>query len=103
MTTVTFTQMKDGTEAEYLLLRELERPHLALTPDRILRELAMAGEETLSGYKITRLRHTLQTATPATRDGPELDWIADALLHALNDGLPPHKHDQFRTAIPRPL
>ena len=36
--TVTFTQMKDGTAQDYALLEELEKPYLALTPDRILEE-----------------------------------------------------------------
>ena len=33
---VSFTQMKDGTEEDYLLLAEREKPYLALTADRIL-------------------------------------------------------------------
>ena len=37
--TVSFTQMKDGTKEEYELLRELEKPYVALTADRVLDEL----------------------------------------------------------------
>jgi predicted HD phosphohydrolase len=101
--TVNFTQMKDGTEKEYLLLRELEKPHVALTADRILRELALAAEETLAGYRITRLEHALQTATRARREGADIDWIVAALLHDIGDGLAPQNHDRFAAEILRPF
>ena len=48
---VSFTRMKDGTREDYLMLHELEKPFLAGTADRLLRELASQGEETLSGYQ----------------------------------------------------
>jgi len=59
MKTVSFTQMKDGTKEDYDLLAEAERPYHALTPERILSELKRQNEDTLSGYKITRMQHGL--------------------------------------------
>lgn len=102
MQTVTFTAMKDGTREEYELLRELERPYVAKTADRLLRELASQGEDTLSGYRITRLEHALQSATRARRDGADIDWVVAALLHDIGDGLAPHNHDRFAAEIIRP-
>jgi predicted HD phosphohydrolase len=99
---VSFTQMKDGTREEYLLLRELEAPHVAMTPDRILRELKMQAEESLPGYQISRLEHALQSATRARRDGADDDWIVAALLHDIGDALAPHNHDRFAAEILRP-
>ena len=101
--TVKFTQMKDGTREDYLMLREVEAPHLAMTPDRVLRELAMQADETLPGYKITRLEHALQSATRARRDGADTDWIVAALLHDIGDGLAPQNHDRFAAEILRPF
>ncbi len=101
--TVNFTQMKDGTREEYLMLRELEAPHLAMTPDRVLRELKMQAEETLPGYRITRLEHGLQAATRARREGADTDWIVAALLHDIGDGLAPQNHDRFAAEILRPF
>ena len=40
--TVSFTQMKDGTREDYELLERLEKPYLALTPDRVL-DMMLAG------------------------------------------------------------
>jgi predicted HD phosphohydrolase len=103
METVKFTAMKDGTQEEYLLLRELEAPHLAMTAERVLRELRHQAEETMTGYQITRLEHGLQAATRAYRDGADEDWICAALLHDIGDGLAPQNHDRFAAEILRPF
>lgn len=100
---VSFTQMKDGTRADYLLLEEKEKPYLAMTADRILDELRRHGETTLEGYRITRLEHGLQSATRALRDGADLDWIVGALLHDIGDGLAPQNHDRFSAEVIRPF
>ncbi|MEP0940347.1 MAG: HD domain-containing protein [Rhizobiaceae bacterium] len=101
--TVEFTQMKDGTREDYELLHELEKPFLAMTPDRILQELHRQGEVTLEGYKITRLDHALQSATRAHREGADIDWIVGALLHDIGDGLAPQNHDRMSAEVMRPF
>lgn len=101
--TVSFTQMKDGTKEDYLLLEELEKPFHAMTADRILDEMARHGEATLEGYRITRLDHGLQAATRAERDGADIDWIVGALLHDIGDGLAPQNHDRFSAEVVRPF
>lgn len=101
--TVSFTQMKDGTKADYELLARGEGPYLALTADRVLDELRRHGETTLEGYPITRLQHGLQSATRAERDGADIDWIVGALLHDIGDGLAPQNHDRFSAEVIRPF
>ena len=83
--TVSFTQMKDGTKEDYELLHELENPYHAMTADRIMREMRHQADDSLSGYKITRLEHGLQSATRAETDGADIDWIVAALLHDIGD------------------
>ncbi|MFT4782630.1 MAG: putative HD phosphohydrolase [Paracoccaceae bacterium] len=100
--TVTFTAMKDGTKDDYALLEKLEKPYLALTPDRILDELRRQGTASMEGYKITRLDHALQSATRARRDGADTDWIVAALCHDIGDGLAPQNHDRFSAEVIRP-
>ena len=100
---VSFSQMKDGTREDYLLLQKKEKPHLAMTANRLLRELRMQDEDTLTGYKITRLEHALQSATRAHKDGADIDWIVAALLHDIGDGLAPQNHDRFAAEIIRPF
>ncbi|MGF1501548.1 MAG: HD domain-containing protein [Paracoccaceae bacterium] len=100
--TVSFTQMKDGTVEDYALLEKLEVPFLAGTADRLLKELAAQDAETLPGYQITRLEHGLQSATRARRDGADLDWVVAALLHDIGDRLAPQNHDRMAAEILRP-
>lgn len=95
--------MKDGTKEDYDLLSDLEKPYLALTADRIIAELHRQGEDTLAGYKITRLQHSLQSATRAYREGADIDWVVGALLHDIGDGLAPQNHDRFSAEIIRPF
>lgn len=101
--TVNFTAMKDGTQQDYDMLEALEAVHRAGTANRLLRELAMQGDDALSGYKITRLEHGLQTATRARRAGADTDWVVAALLHDIGDGLAPQNHDKFAAEIMRPF
>lgn len=101
--TVSFSQMKDGTREDYELLERLEKPYHALTPDRLLDEMRRQGKDTLSGYKITRLEHGLQSATRAYRDGADIDWVVGALLHDVGDGLAPQNHDRFAAEVLRPF
>lgn len=101
--TVSFTQMKDGTCEEYLLLRRLEEPFLKRTADRLLNELRRQKEETLEGYRITRYEHALQTATRALYDQAGDDWIVAALFHDIADGIAPQNHDRAAAEILRPF
>lgn len=103
MKTVNFTAMKDGTREEYEYLRTQEHQFNVMTPTRILRELASQAEDTIGGYKITRLQHALQSATRAERDGADSDWIVAALLHDIGDGLAPQNHDKMAAEIIRPF
>jgi len=101
MHTVSFRQMKDGTEAEYLFLSRLERDHIRRLPDRILNALR-AMDDGLDGYRVTRLAHSLQTATRAEADGADEEMIAGALIHDLGDSLAPENHSQYAAEIIRP-
>ena len=101
MNTVSFIQMKDGTYEDYALLHDLNRDYHAALPDRILG--AMKGLDSgLSGYKISRLEHSLQTATRAEHDGASIDWIVGALIHDIGDDLAPENHSQMAASIIRP-
>jgi predicted HD phosphohydrolase len=103
MKEVNFTQMKDGTKEEYLFLRDAEIEHNKGVAERVLRELALQAEETIPGYKITRLEHALQAATRAYREGADIDWVVAAVLHDIGDGLAPQNHDHFAAEIIRPF
>jgi len=98
---VSFRRMQDGTVEDYALLQRLEEDHIRRLPERVLEHLCRL-EGSLSGYKITRLEHSLQSATRAQRDGADIDWIVAALLHDIGDELAPHNHDSLAAEILKP-
>ena len=100
--TVSFTAMADGTQEDYEMLAEREKIYVAGTADRLIRELRSQAGDTMTGYKITRLEHGLQSATRARHDGADIDWVVAALLHDIGDGLAPQNHDKFAAEIMRP-
>ena len=62
MEKVKFNQMKDGTKEDYLLLDKHEKKYIEGTANRLLK--FMTGlNNTLEGYQVTRLEHSLQTLT----------------------------------------
>jgi len=98
---VSFTAMKDGTQADYMLLDRYEREHVASLPDRILAALRRLSEG-LAGYQIDRLQHSLQSATRAENDGADEEWIVAALIHDIGDDLAPMNHSDFAAALVKP-
>ena len=101
METVQFTRMENGTREEYQLLHRLEAEYIAALPDRILASLRQL-DGGLAGYRVTRLEHSLQTATRAQSDGADVDMVVAALLHDIGDELAPDNHSQLAAAIIRP-
>lgn len=99
--TVAFTQMKDGSKADYDLLHGLERHYSSTLPDRLLEALERLGDG-LDGYRISRLQHSLQSASRAEDDGADIEMIVAALVHDLGDELSPDNHSQLAAAIVRP-
>lgn len=101
MKTVAFRRMKDGTREDYELLDRLEGEFNAGLVDRLLQALRNL-DQGLSGYRVTRLEHSLQSAARAEADGADDDLIIAALLHDLGDELAPYNHSQLAAAIVRP-
>ena len=101
MKKVNFTQMKYGTKEEYLLLSKCEKKYIESTADRILKFMNELNNS-LEGYQITRLEHSLQTATRALNDKAEDEMIVGALLHDIGDELAPLNHSEYAAAIIKP-
>ena len=99
---VKFSQMKDGDKDDYEFLNRHETEYSKGTADRLLKALVEL-DEGLSGYKITRLGHSLQSATRAFEDSADIDWIVSALLHDIGDIYAPYNHDEYAATIIRPF
>ena len=101
MKTVEFTQMKDGTREEYIYLQGLEHDYIRGLPDRLLVALKRLGDS-MEGYQVSRLAHSLQSATLAEADGADIETIVAALVHDIGDDLAPENHSQLAAAVLRP-
>ena len=101
MNKVKFTEMKHGTKEDYLFLDKHERRYAEETADRIIK--FMSGlTETLEGYQVSRLEHSLQSATKAFRNGESDELVVAALLHDIGDELAPLNHSEYAAAILKP-
>jgi len=101
MKTAKFVQMKDGTKEDYLLLEKHEKKYIEGTADRLIK--FMSGlSNTLEGYQITRLEHSLQSATRALNDKANDEMVVATLLHDIGDELAPLNHSEYAAALLKP-
>ena len=101
MKKVKFTQMKDGTKDDYLLLEKHEKKFIEETPSRILKYMSSLTS-TLEGYQVSRLEHSLQSATRALQDKAEEEMVVATLLHDIGDELAPLNHSEYAAAVLKP-
>ena len=101
MRTVSFRQMKDGTRPSTCSWAAWSAIHRG--DCRIASCMRCATmDDGLGGYRVTRLAHSLQTATRAEADGADEEMIVGALIHDLGDSLAPENHSNFAAEIIRP-
>lgn len=98
---VSFKRMDEGSASDYALLDEFETDYIKGLPDRIIHSLQRL-DDTLGGYQVTRLQHSLQSATRAEADGADIELIVAALIHDIGDELAPENHSQLAACIIRP-
>ena len=101
MEKVKFIQMKDGTKEDYDLLSKYEEKFSKDLPDRILGALRNL-DSSVDGYQVTRLEHSLQSATRAEKDGADEEMVVATLVHDIGDNLAPYNHSQLVASVLRP-
>ncbi len=101
MKKVGFTEMKNGTKDDYLFLDKNEKNFADKTAERILDFMSkLTG--TLEGYQVSRLEHSLQSATRAYKNGESEEMVVAALLHDIGDELAPMNHSEYAATILKP-
>ena len=93
--------MKKGSKEDYLFLDELEKEYVGETADRILNFLSRMTS-TLEGYKISRLEHSLQSATRAYKNNESEEMVVACLLHDIGDELAPLNHSEYAASVLKP-
>src|ERR1700712_1053219 len=85
----TYRTMAEGTAEDYALIHRAEEANNAGLVPRVLGlvEALADGEQ---AYPISRLDHSLQSATRAFDDGQSIEYFVAALLHDVGDTFRPH-------------
>ncbi|HWC87425.1 MAG TPA: HD domain-containing protein [Solirubrobacteraceae bacterium] len=98
---VSFAHMSEGSAEDFALCAaDLEEDARRL-PDRLLAAVAALAQ--FDGcLQVTRLEHSLQSATRAYEDGREPEYVVAALVHDIGDQLAPFSHGEMVAAILRP-
>ena len=89
-------------ELKKIIFLENMKKYAGDTAKRILK--FMSGlNETLEGYQVSRLEHSLQSATKAYRNNESEEMVVAALLHDIGDELAPMNHSEYAAAILKTL
>jgi len=94
---VNFISMDHGTKNDYDLIAIHDSENERNLIFRVIEWLKMMDGE--SPYQISRLQHSLQTATRAEEDGADTETIVCALLHDIGDIISPSNHSQVSAAL----
>ena len=98
-----FTRMQDGTAEEFALIEAAETEYASTLPTRVLDAVRALETGGAQGYAVSRLEHSLQSATRAERDGRPVDYVVAALVHDIGDGLAPYSHGSYAASVLRPF
>jgi len=82
-------------------IRKGKKKYIEGTADRLIQFMSSLNT-TLEGYQVSRLEHSLQTATRALNDKAEDEMIVAALLHDIGDELAPLNHSEYAAAVLKP-
>ena len=99
---VKFTEMKHGDKEDYELLANFEDKFIEGTADRIVRVLE-GLDKSLGGYQVSRLEHSLQTASRALREEASEEMVVASLLHDIGDEIAPLNHSELAAAVLKPF
>ena len=97
-----FRSMAEGSQEDWDVIMTESRAFAAGLADRVLAHLQLLGDDH-GGFPVTRLEHSLQTATRAMRDGRDDEYVVCALLHDIGDTLGIYNHPDVAAVILKPF
>ena len=97
-----FKSFEESTRADWDVISPQLEVTQSMVADHILEQLGYLANDH-GGFPISRLEHSLQTASRAERDGRDEEYVVCALLHDIGDTLAPYNHPQIGAAIVKPF
>ena len=102
MEPVTWTEMQNGTRADYEALGAVFTEHTRREHVNNLVNLLTVMKGPKLGYQIDRYEHSLQSASRALRAEESVDLVVAALLHDIGDSVAPANHSAMASSVLRP-
>jgi predicted HD phosphohydrolase len=96
-----FHAMTQGTVADWQAIGAAAKPFNDAHGDRLIQALRDL-EHDAGGFAVSRLEHSLQTATRAMRDGRDEEYVVCALMHDVGDLMGPANHAEVGAVIMKP-
>ena len=96
-----FHAMTQGTQADWMAIGAAGAAYRQELGDRMLAHLRMLEADS-GGFAVTRLEHSLQTATRAHRAGRDEEYVVCALMHDIGDILGPSNHAEIGAVVMKP-
>ena len=97
-----FTSFEESTQEDWSLIMTQMPTTQSLAAANVIEQLRMLGRDH-GGFPVSRLEHSLQTATRAERDGRDDEYVLCALIHDIGDTLAPYNHPEIGAAIVKPF
>ncbi|HEY5664720.1 MAG TPA: HD domain-containing protein [Ilumatobacter sp.] len=97
-----FTSFEGSTKDDWALISSRLPATQALAGENIIEQMRMLARDH-GGFPVSRLEHSLQTATRAEADGRDEEYVLCALLHDIGDTLAPYNHPSVAAGIVKPF
>ena len=94
-----FRSFEESTEADWKIIQNDFPVTQAMAAANIIEQLKILERDD-GGFPVTRLEHSLQTATRAAEDGRDDEYVLCALLHDIGDTLAPMNHPSIAAGMP---
>ena len=94
----TFTSFEESTAEDWAKIVPQLEVTQTMVADHVLHLLRALGSDH-GGFPVSRLEHSLQTATRAQRDGRDDEYVLCALVHDIGDTLAPYNHPEIAASI----
>jgi predicted HD phosphohydrolase len=98
----TFTSFQSSTKEDWALIMNHMGETQNMVADNTLHLLRQLASDH-GGFPVSRLEHSLQTATRAEHDGRDEEYVVCALLHDIGDTLAPFNHPYIASTMIKPF
>ena len=97
-----FKSFEESTAEDWALIADRLQVTQSYVPDNVIAQMRIL-EHDHGGFPVSRLEHSLQTATRAERDGRDDEYVLCALLHDIGDTLAPFNHPSIAAGLLKPF